>query len=823
MLTGPAVVLVLLLIPVGLLAPAPGHAPSAGLRSDIALPTVMVGDGQSAETVWNDTPVGINDTVGPALGNLTVRTYTVSLSTTLPVPDIRVHLFTTPILHWGLPNQIPTGLENLPSLGYWNWTITQVGGGLPGNWSANITDATLWAVVPWANATFVVVGSATPSIAVVVDPSDPIATPLTTLGLSLHDPTINGSTLLTYSDYPSLAAPLAPSVIRFGLSAVAGWNSENQVPVFNFTMFDAASQLAEGLHAASYLNLPAGTWGDGNLLPPGMPLNLNLTMSYEGSTGYFPTVAAYVSFVLAVVNHTISANEPVLYWNVGNEVPLVNQTVVNAYIRLFNAAASAIHSLQPAALVGSDVMLNRTYFSSFTSKAHGVGFLSFHYYPSTGLCIQNGTYCPPAGGTNGTQDPGLFRPVSDFDSSSFYGPAVAAGMWENATGQRLPVLDSETNLAGIGGSTATMSMGTDPRQQMLDGAAWLLATMVRATDENLSELTYFALTGPSVPTNSTTWPYGGWGFGLSVPEPGSAPVLYAPWWALDLWAGVDDAPQIGVTSSDASVVQSVASANATAVRVLLVNRVDTPTTVTVSGVANASGTSNVSVLDNRSYVETFNASAGQEVLLRSGLTVSARSVADPRLTIDGYGAALVTIPVRAPSSGTNGSGGNGSQGNGSGGNGSGGNGTGGNGSAGNGTGNQTSGGQGAGGGSSGSSGSSGGSSPGSRDVGSAPTSSPGSAPHGARSGGLVGVSDAPAGLGLGAGSATWAGVPSQAIAALALLGVGTGAVVGGVRAGGPDGVRLSHAPARRPRSTVPVPKGTGPRGAGSSRSPRTRS
>ncbi|HEV8050538.1 MAG TPA: hypothetical protein VGP88_08090, partial [Thermoplasmata archaeon] len=303
-------VVVLLATPVGLLAAPPGIDLSvvAGLRAFSALPTVMVGDGQSAQTPWNGTNVVVTDTIGPATGNLTVRQYTIDVSTTAPVPNVRLHLFTAPIVHWGLPSQLPTGLENLPALSYWSWNVTALGGGPAGNWSANLTSGTLWAVVPWANVTLEVVGSAAPAISVVVTPGDHLATPVTTLGLSLHDPTINGSTLLTYADFPSLAGPLDPSIIRFGLSAAAGWNSESGTPVFNFTMFDAASQLAEKLHAASYLNLPAGNWGDGNLLPPGMPLDTALTLSYQGSVGYFPTQAAYASFVLAVVNHTIAAN-----------------------------------------------------------------------------------------------------------------------------------------------------------------------------------------------------------------------------------------------------------------------------------------------------------------------------------------------------------------------------------------------------------------------------------------------------------------------------------------------------------------------------------
>jgi len=818
-LAGPTLLLVLLALPGGsLLPPSPGRpAPSSGIGTASAVPTVMLGDGQTAQTNWNGSNVVAQDVIGPAGGNLSVRRYAIEVSTTSPVPGVRLHLYTTPMLHWGLPNQLPTGLENLPSLPYWSWNVTELGGGPAVNWSANVTSGTLWAVVPWANATFQVVGTAAPTVSVEVVPGTRLPTNVTSLGLSLHDPTINGSSLLTYADYPSLAGPLDPSVIRFGLSAVAGWDSDTGTPVFNFTMFDAASRLAEKLHAASYLNLPAGNWGDGNLLPPGMPLDVSLALGYQGSVGYFPVQSAYVAYVLAVVNHTITASEPVKYWNIGNEVPLVNQSVVNEYIRLFNAAASAIHSKLPGALVGSDVMLNRTYFASFTSKAKGVGFLSFHYYPSTGLCIQNGSYCPPAGGTNGTQDPALFRPVSDFDTLNFYGPSAAASAWANATGNRLPVLDSETNLAGIGGSTATAWMGTDPRQQMLDGATWLLATLVRATNENLSALTYFALTGPSEPSNSTTWAYGGWGFGLAVPSlPGLPPTFYAPWWALDLWAGVVGGSQVGVTSADTSVVQSVASISKTDVRVLLVNRVDTPTTVAVSGVANGTGTSTVSVLDNRSYVESFVPHLHHEVLESSGLTVSLHNSSAPRVTIDGYGAALVVIPVAPANNSTGGTGGNGSGGNGTGGNSSGGHGTGG----GNGT------------GSSGNATSGGGSSP--------PPSSPdpsrvgvvprSTSPHGSRFSGTSGSASSSASSGLGSDPTAWGGVSASVVAALSLLGLGTGVAFSGARAGGPDGVRLAHAPRRRPArrpgspaSRTPVRPRSGTAGSRSGLPPRSRS
>jgi hypothetical protein len=686
-LLGPVLALLVLAFPGGGLG-SDTHATAlspAPPTTDLASPTIKVADGQSVQTNSGGRTSFLNDTVGPAKSNATGRWYSVRLTTNRPLPESNVLLSTHPLLFWGLPQQLPAGLENLPSLGYWNWSVVRVGGGSPGSWTASATQATLDAVVPWENATYRLVGTASPSISVVIDPQSRLDTPLTSLGFTLHDPSTDGKELLATTNLTGVAAPLTPSIVRFGLSAVAGWNSENQSPKLNFTAFDSASQMAERLGAASYVSLPAGSWGDGNLLPLGMPLNLSVPMFFEGSTGYFPTVPAYVSFVLAVVNHSIDAGEPVRYWNIGNEVPLVNQTVVETYLHLFNAAASAIHSRVRGALVGSDVMLNRTYFATFAAQARGVGFLSFHYYPSTGLCVQSGTYCPPAGGANGTQDPALFRSSSDFDSLGFYGPSEAASKWTELTGTTLPVLDSETNLAGIGGSPATGSQGTDPRQQMLDGTAWLLSTLIRGSSENLSELTYFSLAGPTQSTNSTTWAEGGWGFGLTVPESGGTAIHYAPWWGLKLWAGVAAGAPVATTTSDCSVIQAVASVTPTAVRLLLVNRVDTLTTVTISGVTNGSGTSLVSVLDNRSYVEQLGGSPEHESLVRSGLTTSQQATSDPGVAIDGYGVALVVIPTRAVNSSGNGSSGNGSGTNSSGANGTGANGTGANGTGTNGS------------------------------------------------------------------------------------------------------------------------------------------
>ena len=155
-----------------------------------------------------------------------------------------------------------------------------------------------------------------------------------------------------------MVAPLDPYIIRIGqtTSAPVTWNNTTQLPMFTYGPFAKLYNLTRALGAKVYLSLPAGTWGDGNWLPAGMPLDPNQTVTWGNSTGYFPTAASYEVYLRGLLQGLSTQGWAVDYWNIGNEVPVKNgPNVTVPYVALFNEAATLIHQYEPDALVGSDV------------------------------------------------------------------------------------------------------------------------------------------------------------------------------------------------------------------------------------------------------------------------------------------------------------------------------------------------------------------------------------------------------------------------------------------------------------------------------------
>ncbi len=629
-----------------------------------AQPAATLVDDSNASAWFNGSLVNVSDTVlyGPA--TLSSRVYDIAINVSCAEPGALLRIFTHPVLNWETPNQMPWGADNLPSIGYWALSVWSAGSNVTGSWTPGPGNGTVTGLAPWANGTYSVSGRTHPVLPVSVNASQPTATNTPGVSFILNDPNTTGAFPANVTTYPALVDSLHPYLIRFGLAtsgADASWSSLG-VPRFNFTGYDAAVGLANSSGAPVLLSLPVGTWGDGNLLPAGIPLNTSVEIAYSGLSGYFPTPTAYATFVGAIVNHTLSENETIQYWNIGNEMPLLNQSIVQGYIELFNVAERVIHDAFPTARVGSDVMLNSTYFSLFARDAREVGYLSFHFYPGAGLCVHGGVYCLPQRG-NGTATPQLFQPVSSLDQRSFYAPAAAQQAWYNLTGQWLPVFDSESNMNGVGGSTATAQLGTDPRQQSLIGAAWVIYTLMEAADENLTTLAYFTLTGPSVLPTTTTSQFGGWGFGMTRETPQGVQVNYAPYWALQLWSSnlPVGRPGIWTQSADPSVVGAYGGITGQNLTVLLVNQVAAPVTVPleVRG-ANVSLTS-VQMLDSSSYQELYNPQNATVWLARSSIStqVGANGSAPPEVELNGYAVAVAHFSVRAPASNGTGPGQNG--------------------------------------------------------------------------------------------------------------------------------------------------------------------
>jgi hypothetical protein len=648
-----AILALLLLVGLGNVVGAPTQGVTAPdpVRSVAALTLPTLGDGLAINIAVGVVHSLLRDSItwGPGVGSH--RSYTVTVTATMALPAVDALLTTVPLTEWAYPEQLPGGADSLPPLADWSWSVKGPSGAVDtSNWTVSRWGSELERTIEWTNHTFVISGSSTPmfSLNAWAPRTGGLETPAAALVLNPGSGW-SGPSYPTYDpNYPALIQSLAPQFVRFSIleGAYSHWDTTTKSPVFNFSGVDQSFGLAKSTGVGVFYSLPIGTWGDGNLLPKGMPLNTNLPILGVTGPGYLPTPAAYQSYITTIVAHVAAMNESVLYWCVGNEMPLTNRTVVLAFIHLFNTAQRAIHAKFPTASVGTDVMMNRTYLGTFANLSQNVGFLSFHYYPDIGICIRNGTYCPPQGNPAGSLDSTLWASYASMaDNHRFYPPSVAQSMWRNLTGRSIPVIDSESNLDGVGGSPLSNSNGTDPRQQTLVGAAWLASTLIEAAAQNVSSFTYFTLTGPNGTPPTITGPYGGFGYGMTSELPNGGHTLYSPYWAMRLFSRNFPAGSSGEVLSvpDPSVLRAYAIDGKSGLTVLIVNldavHVQVNLTENLTGLV----PSHLKTLDKRSYDEQYNPSTDSTVVLRSGIR---NSVLNPHLTtvpvsLFGYGLAVV--------------------------------------------------------------------------------------------------------------------------------------------------------------------------------------
>ncbi len=655
-----------LLLPGSLVDPAKSGGGSAELQT-ATTPSVSISDGQTVN-VTSPVPSVLTDTLSYGSGTGGTRSYWINLTASVALPNVTVSLSTFPVLQWGLPLQLPGGPDALPPLGLWSWTILRNGVNDTPQWSVTSWDQKLSRATAWTNQSYEVLGVTTPQISVTVDPDGTDGTTTPGTGFVVNTPGVRGEIPTNDTGFDGLVTALQPSVIRFStlMTGVSGsWNTATNQPKYNFTFFDQLVNLSHLEHAQILLSLPAGSWGDGNLLPAGMPLNQSLLVNVPGCAGYFPNDQAWQEWLGGLVNHTVATGANITYWSIGNEVPTYNLTEVAGYTHVYNLAEEVVHAQLPGAKVGSDVMTNLTFESYFATHAQDVGFLSFHYYAAVGLCLQNGAYCPPEGSPNGSPDPSLFSHTAYAFLGNTYAPKAAQSLWHNLSGNWLPILNAESNLNTVGGNPQTVTIGTDPRTQTLFGASWLISTLIDSADQNVSDLVYFALSSGFGVPNTTTAPYGGWGFGLSREGTNSADVRFAPYYALEMWSAAIPPGESGVatSSSSSTVVYSYAAQDGTNLSVVLVNRVNLPVTVTVNLTSGNDTLGAVTTLDQRSYSEKYVPSEDTTTLSGTGVNTTHPENGSP-IEIDGYGLAVATYVPPA----VNGSGGGGNTTGGGGGN-----------------------------------------------------------------------------------------------------------------------------------------------------------
>jgi hypothetical protein len=650
------VILIALVLAVPALVAVNGVAPSSqsmsgsgNLRVDATPVSHTVTDDQTT-SVYSPYHSTLVDSVTYGGGLSGQRSYSIHLTASRALPGTYVKVTTFPIIQWGNPDQLPGGGDNLPPLTMWAWSIWDQGRNVSAGWTVTSWNQQISGITTWTNQTILVRGSTNPDVTVTVLPMKDDGTYAPGVGFVMNTPGVAGS--IPYNDptFTSTAAALHPEIVRFSTNTEGvdrAWDKSTNQPTYDFAHFNSLVTFAHETGAGVLLSLPAGTWGDGNTMPEGMPLNYSVQIPGPGGIGYFPANGAWTAFVDGIVNHTIAAGQHIVDWTIGNELPMDNWAIVEGYTNLFNLASIAIHAKLPNALVGSDDMTNTTYEEYFANHAQNVGFLSFHYYASVGICIHNGVYCPPEGAPLGSTDSGMFSHASYRYLGSMYSPNTAQDLWHNYTGKWIPVLNAETNLNPVGGSFAGGATGTDPRTQTLFGASWITSVLIDSAFTNVSDVVYYTLSSGSQLPNTLTTPYGGWGYGLTSVESDRQNALYAPYYALELWgesfpAG---APGVIANSSATSVIHAYATLHGTSLSVMIENRANVRVTTTLDEMDPSYQLASVTTLDQNSYGMVYEAKEGKTVL-RSDNMKTNDDPGGKSIVLNGYGVAVAKYTMK---------------------------------------------------------------------------------------------------------------------------------------------------------------------------------
>ena len=614
------------------------------LASSSTGPSLSITDGQTISTSNPGVQSTLRDSLTYGSSISGQRGYTIHLTASVALPTVLVKVTTLPVTQWGYPNQMPGGGDNLPPLGLWSWRISDLGVNVTALWSATAWDQMLSGPTTWTNQTIWVRGSTSLAVTVTVNPTEKDGTYGPIVGFVLDTPGAVGSIPANDSTFTSTAAALHPEIIRFSTLAAGTsrpWNTAMSQPEYNFTYFDQLVEFALSVGAEILLSLPSGTWGDGNVLPKGMPLNRSIAVPGPAGDGYLPGNRAWVAFVEGIVNHTVATGEQIAYWTIGNEFPTRNQSLVAVYTNVFDLAEKTIHQKLPGALVGSDVMTNGTYEAYFATHARGVGFLSFHYYASATMCVVNGAYCPPRGAPLGSTDSGMFSHTAYQYLVIDNSPRSAQDLWYNETGKWLPIFNAETNLNPVGGSYVGGAFGSDPRAQTLFGATWLTSLLIDSAWANVSAVTYFSFSGGWGLPDTLTAPYGGWGYGLAGEAVNDTNVLYAPYFAMELWTESIPAraPGLMAVSSEPAVVHTYAAKKGSNLSVVLENRVNVPVSITLNETDAKYTLESTTTLDQTTYGMVYEPKHHTTVLRADGIKVVSSRPSKP-VVINGYGVAV---------------------------------------------------------------------------------------------------------------------------------------------------------------------------------------
>jgi hypothetical protein len=418
--------------------------------------------------------------------------------------------------------------------------------------------------------------------------------------------------------------------------------------VFYWNTLDQMIEAVKNVGGEPIISLPVGTWGNANYMPDGMPLNKSIYVSqWTYNKGYYPTLNAYCKLVKDVINHTnIERGYNVKYWEIGNEPPAdENDTVIMAYVDLFNLAEKCMHEIDSTVLIGTDRSDMRDFMNNYFVKyANNVGFLSFHNYDTGGSCMYpsnstnlNNVYYPPNDQNGWAKDETIMFEVNNLNDSRIYSPKELKDFWKENRGQDLEVINTEINM------NSAWRNGSDPRMNNLLGATWY-AAKVRAyiLDGGASVLNYFVIM--SWETDQPTSKYGALGFGMMNSSYPYNP--YAPYWTNYLLTKYVPKGSLiyNSTSNYPDLIDLLAVKAGDSYNILLINKFNETVSFSLSLPGLTVKDAKLYLLDGTTYIQRYEPSLDKTMIYKSDIyTIQLPASNVQNLVFNGYTVAVLQV------------------------------------------------------------------------------------------------------------------------------------------------------------------------------------
>ena len=345
------------------------------------------------------------------------------------------------------------------------------------------------------------------------------------------------------------------------------WDDGTKTGVFDWTEVDELVQAIFNVGAEPLICL--GYWDlDTKYLPNGMATNPDTELPYAES---------WAAYCAAWVEHFDDVGLPVRYYEIVNEPyhyygwDRSETVLMGNYADLYNAAVTAMKSLNPNLMISFDATTQKKALDYFLDHGLDIDFFDVHKYDGSTYTITDAELLSRAE---------WYR----FDESqNWYSIEDARSTWLSQRGEMLPVIFSEYNLNYV------YETGTDPRIPQMLGAVWTALVLRSSVTRSVDTMCYYLFANSA----SKSQQKGGYGFGMVNLDD------YQPWYPYYVQEMVGNSLFVGDSlleaTSNSNDLRVLAWKHAGRTNVLLICKIDEKRTVTFSGIAESMS---ISWIDN---------------------------------------------------------------------------------------------------------------------------------------------------------------------------------------------------------------------------------